>query len=108
MPCIKVEVLTACLLGSKINRAKVVLLTWELWAHQDFSFRGRKYIINKVRIVSLACDMPTGPYLCLYQIVLRYFKPLRSNKSAQEFGLEIHSGDITRKKRKSKSCLSCM
>ena len=34
--------------------------------------------------------MPTGPYLCLYQILTKYFKP-----HTQEFGLEIHSGEIT-------------
>ena len=36
--------------------------------------------------------MPTGPYLCLYQILSKYFKP-----HTQEFGLEIHSGEVTRK-----------
>ena len=36
--------------------------------------------------------MPTGPNLCLYQILSNYFKP-----HTQEFGLEIHSGKVTRK-----------
>ena len=36
--------------------------------------------------------MPTGPYLCLYQTLTKYFKP-----HTQEFGLEIHSGEVTRK-----------
>ena len=36
--------------------------------------------------------MPTGPNLCLYQILSNYFKP-----HTQEFGLEIHSGEVTRK-----------
>ena len=35
--------------------------------------------------------MPTGYYLCLYQILSKYFKP-----HAQEFGLEIHLGKVTR------------
>ena len=34
--------------------------------------------------------MPTGPYLC--QILSKYFKP-----HTQEFGLEINSGEVTRK-----------
>ena len=36
--------------------------------------------------------MPTGPYLCLYQILSKYFKT-----HTQEFSLEIHSGEVTRK-----------
>ena len=35
--------------------------------------------------------MPTGSYLCLYQILSKYFKP-----QTQEFGLEIHSGEVTK------------
>ena len=45
--------------------------------------------MEKVR--TLEHDMPTGPYLCLYQ-TLKYFKP-----HTQKFGLEIHSGEVTRK-----------
>ena len=48
---------------------------------------------QKVGIVCLTCDMTTSPYLCVYQIFTKYFKPLRS---AQEFGLEIYSDKITR------------
>ena len=36
--------------------------------------------------------MPIGPYLCLYQTLTKYFK-----QHTQEFGLEIHSGEVTRK-----------
>ena len=57
---------------------------------------------NEQSEVSLVHDMPTGPYLCLYQILKKYFKPLWS---AQEFGLEIPSGEITRKKNKAKVVL---
>ena len=45
---------------------------------QAFGFRGDKYLTKKVRVVSLIQDMPTGPYLCLYQILSKYFKPFRS------------------------------
>ena len=44
--------------------------------HKDeynFCFRGDNYI-NKVRVVSLACDMPTGPPLDPYQILSNYLK----------------------------------
>ena len=42
-------------------------------AHKDgiqyFCIRGDNYITNKVRVVSLAWDTPTGPLLHLYQIL---------------------------------------
>ena len=41
---------------------------WELWPTQDLGCMGDKYITKKVRVVSLACDMPTGPPLYPYQI----------------------------------------
>ena len=40
--------------------------------------------------------MPTG--LCLYQIIIKIFQTIKKSLSAQEFGLEIYSGEITRKK----------
>ena len=43
-----------------------------------FQLQGTKYIMYKMRVVSLAHDMPTGPYLCLYQILSKYFKPFKS------------------------------
>ena len=58
---------------------------WELWPAQDFDIRGDKYILEKVRV--LLYDLPTGPYLCLYQILSKYFK-----HRTQGFSLEIHSG----------------
>ena len=51
------------------NIIKLANTVWEIWPAQDFSFRGYKYIMNKVRVVSVARIMPTGPYLCLYQIL---------------------------------------
>ena len=44
--------------------------------------------------------MPTGPHLCLYQILTKYFKP-----HTQEFGLEIHSGEVTEKQPQQRLCL---
>ena len=66
------------------------------------------YIIKKVRVVSLARNSPSGPYLCLNQILSKIFQTIMKLQSAQEFGLEIHSGEITRKKKQNKSCRSCM
>ena len=37
-------------------------------ANTRFPLQGKKYITKKVRVVSLACDTPTGTCLCLYQI----------------------------------------
>ena len=65
-------------------------------AAQAFGFRSDKYLTKKVRVVSLIQGMPTGPYLCLYQW------------SAQEFGLEIHSGEFNLKIKKQRYCPSCM
>ena len=36
----------------------------------NFCLRGDKYIMEKVRVFSLASDMPTGPPLNLFQILL--------------------------------------
>ena len=46
--------------------------------------------MEKVRVL----DMPTVTYLCLYQILSKYFKP-----HTQGFSLEIHSGRVTRKQQ---------
>ena len=47
---------------------------------------------SDVIICTLEYDMSTGHNLCLYQILSKYFKP-----HIQEFGLEIHTGEVTRK-----------
>ena len=57
---------------------KLSQTVWELWPAEDFGFRGHKNIMKKVRVVSLASDMPTGTYLCLYKILSKYFKPFGS------------------------------
>ena len=35
-------------------------------------------MMKKVIVVSLARDTPSGPYLCLHQILSKYFKQLTS------------------------------
>ena len=51
---------------------------------------------------SLEHDMPTGPYLCLYQILSKYFKP-----HTQGFSLEIHSGEVSKKNYREVVSLVC-
>ena len=41
---------------------------------QYFCFRGDNYITNKVRVLSLAWDTPTGTPLHPYQILSNYLK----------------------------------
>ena len=40
---------------------------------------------KQVRVVSLAHDIPTGPYLCLYQILSKYFEPIRSYEGCSKW-----------------------
>ena len=53
---------------------KLSQIVWELWPAQDFFFRGDNYIKKKVRVVSLAHDLPTAPPLYSYQILSNYLK----------------------------------
>ena len=39
---------------------------------QDFGIRVSNYIIKKMRVVSLACDMPTGPPFHFYKTLSKY------------------------------------
>ena len=58
---------------------------------------------KKVRVVSLACNMPTGPPLNLYQILSYYLKQYGS------YGLhKISASGETLHNKESESCLSCM
>ena len=62
---------------------KIIKLTQIVWEPaQDFCNRGDN---NGESESTLKHDMPTNPYLCLYQILSKYFKP-----HTQEFSLEIH------------------
>ena len=58
------------------NIIKLSQTLWELWPAQDFSFRGDKYIRKKVNL-SLLHSTISGPYLCLYPILSKYFKSLK-------------------------------
>ena len=52
------------------NIIKICLRISKLWSAQDFGFWGDNYITKKkVRVVSLACDRPTGLPLNLFQIL---------------------------------------
>ena len=74
---------------SQPNIIKLSQTVWELGPAQNFGIRGDKYIIEKVS--TLEHDMPTGLYLCLYQILSKYFKPTK-----QEFGSEIQSREVNK------------
>ena len=60
------------------NITKICLRVSKLWSTQgrvyNFCFRGDNYIMNTVRVVSLARDTPTGPPLHPYQILSNYLK----------------------------------
>ena len=76
-----------------LNIIKICLGVSKLWTAQDFGFRGDNYITKKkLRVVSLACDTPTGPPLHFYQILLYYLKQCGS------YGLHkiLASGEITK------------
>ena len=60
------------------NIIKLSQTVWELWPAQDFSFRGDNYIMKTVRVVSLACDTPTGPPVLSYQILSKYVQGYQS------------------------------
>ena len=61
-------------------------------AAQALGFRCDKYVTKKVRIVSLTCEMPTGPYLCLYQILSKYFKLIRSYEKHKHLASKFIQG----------------
>ena len=78
-----------------MSLSKIIKLSqtvWELWPAQDFGIRGDKYIM-KVRKWEYSWTRHAYWSLSmLYQILSKYFK-----QHTQEFSLEIHSGEVTRK-----------
>ena len=57
------------------NIIKLSQTVWELWPAQDFGYRGDYYITKTVRVVTLACNIPTGPLLSnIFKICLRVSK----------------------------------
>ena len=87
-----------------LNIIKICLRVSKLWSAQDFGFWGDNYITKKkVRVVPLACDMPTGPPLNLYQILSYYLKQYGSYACTRFLlqGRQLHNEE-------SENCLSCM
>ena len=73
------------------NIIKICLRVSKLWSAQDFGFRGDNYKMKKkVRVVSLARDMPTGP-LHFYQTLSKYVYGYQS----YEVHKNLASGGIT-------------
>ena len=54
------------------NIIKICLRVSKLWSAQDFGFSEGNYVMKKVRVVSLACDTPTGPPLHFYKALSKY------------------------------------
>ena len=73
------------------NIIKLSQIIWELWPAQDFGFRGDNYITKTVRVVTLTCNIPTGPLLHFYQTFSKYVL------GYQSYGLHkiSASGEIT-------------
>ena len=61
-----------CSSSSLLNIIKLSQTVWELWLAQDFGFRGDNYIMKIVRVVTLACNIPTGLLLHFYQTLSKY------------------------------------
>ena len=84
------------------NIIKICLRVSKLWSTQDFGFRGDNYITKKkLRVVSLACDIPTGSLLHLNQIVSYYLKQYE-NYGQHKISA---SGETTTLRRKWVLCL---
>ena len=73
------------------NIIKLSQTIWELWPAWDFGLRGDNYTTKTWRVVTLACNIPTGPLLHFYQTLSNYV--LRY----QSYGLHkiSASGEIT-------------
>ena len=69
-----------------------------------FWLQGDNYIMKKkVRVVSLACDMPTGPPLHPYQIFIKLFQTVWELWPAQDFG--FRGDNYIRKTVRAVSCM---
>ena len=77
VPCPSGHTVTDRFYKNSVLKKVKELLWYNKKRPSNVSFRGN-YIKKKVRVVSLARDTLSGPYLCLYQILSIYFKPLRT------------------------------
>ena len=74
---------------------------WELWpVHKILASGDNKYITKKVRVV-LSCMWHTYQYLSMsLQNIIKIFQTMKKLWHAQEFGLEICLGEVTRRRPK--------
>ena len=79
---------------------KLSQTVWELWPAQDFGMRGDKYKMEKVTVL-LNTTCLLVPYLWLYQILSKYFKP-----HTQGFTLKFIQGRSLENNH-GRCCLSC-
>ena len=75
---------------------KISQTVWEVWPAQDNGFRGDKYKMKKVKLLLHTTSLLVPRSLTNIIKILKTFKLW----SAQEFGLEIRSEKITRKRTK--------
>ena len=81
------------------NIIKLSQTMWELWAAQAMGFRREKYIMKKVSCLS--CTRYTYLSLSMPLLnIIKNFQTIKNECSAQDFGYEIRSSDITRKRTK--------
>ena len=57
------------------------------------SVPGRYVHTEESKSVSLALDTPSGSHLCLYQILSKYFKPLRTYGVQKIWLINLFKGD---------------
>ena len=68
------------------NIIKICLRVSKLWSAKDFGLRGGNYIIKNVRVVSIACDMPTWSSSSFLQNIIKICLRVSKLWSAQGFG----------------------
>ena len=76
-----------------IKLSQIVL---ELWPAQDFSIRGDKYIMEKVRVLLNTTCLYWSLSIPLLNIN-KIFQNIKKLWHTQELDLEIHSGEVTKK-----------
>ena len=100
---------TTCLLWSLSiplpNIIKICQTIKKLWHTQEFDTEihsGEVTRKQQLRALSFLHVTPTGPYLCLYQNIIKLFQTIKKLLSALELGFESQSVEFTEKKKKKK------
>ena len=83
----------------RVVSLKLSQTVWKLWPAQGFKFRRDNYITKKMRVVSLAWDMPTGPPLYSYQILSKFVLGCQSYGAHKSASMDFRGNYITKKER---------